>query len=86
MSTGKRIEFTIKRSEKDRRFYPHQEHGNGKTTWSAPHGRASLSSAESACDATWRSYCEQIDPDHVLQWPPTPYSKDSLRSRPRVSS
>jgi hypothetical protein len=84
VSVGKRVEFTI-RVGGDRRFYAHLEHGNGRIVWTGPHGRASLSSAGSLCDSAWRAFCEQIDPDHSLQWPPTPYSAKSLLPRRRVS-
>ena len=79
----KRVEFTIQRSTKDRRFYAHLEHGNGKTTLAEPRGRASLRSYALFCDSVWLSCCHQIDPGHVLQWPPTPFSKDSLLPRSR---
>ncbi len=77
----KRYEFTIHRSAEDRRFYVGTDHGNGELTLTSPRGRASLSSAASLCDSIWQGICRMVDPGHVLQWPPTPYSKRSLLPR-----
>lgn len=73
--------FTIKRSQKDHRFYVHIDHGNGKIVLAEPHGRASKSSAFKLCDSIWQGFGYSIDPTHKLQWPPVPYGPASLKPR-----
>lgn len=79
------IEFTVWQSGKDRRFYVHMTHGNGKVTMAEPKGRARASGAFSLCNSIWLGIGHSIDPQQKLRWPPTPYAKGSLQPHPPAS-
>lgn len=69
--------FEGKKLRGDRQFYARKT-GGGNITW-ATEGFARVGTAHAACKSDWAASCKRVDVDHVLQWPPVPYTKDSLQ-------
>ena len=58
-------------------YYAHLITGNSRITWQSE-GYSRVASAHKVCRNTWEQIGGTIDPGHVLQHPPVPYTKDSL--------
>lgn len=80
------IEFEVAHfpdAERAHRYRYTLKHGKKSST---SEGYPSANHAFRACDGIYAGFCAFIDPGHVLQHPPTPYSKRSLLPRARRSS
>ncbi len=58
-------------------YFAHMIAGNSRITWQSE-AYARAASAHKVCRTTWEHIAGAIDPGHVLQHPPVPYTKDSI--------